>query len=149
MSLSVQRLGLWAASGKNRLQDIRQGCCSGELVTFEGQAVFSAEDYPSVRCLPSTYSYPFFFSLLCVIAQAVIPPRVSPCGICGGQSATGTGFPPSTSVPPCQYHSTAASPYAFNISSTLLNLSINSFVKIRIVSLLFSLLSRFLILSPL
>ena len=32
--------------------------------------------------------------------------RVSTCGVCGGQSDTATSFSPSTSVSPCQFHST-------------------------------------------
>jgi hypothetical protein len=41
-------------------------------------------------------------------AEAQFRSRVSPCWISGGQSGTGTGFSPSASVLPCQFHSIGA-----------------------------------------
>ena len=41
-------------------------------------------------------------------AEVRVRSPVSPCGVCGGQNVTGTGFPPNTSVFPPQFHSTGA-----------------------------------------
>jgi hypothetical protein len=41
-------------------------------------------------------------------AEARLRFRVSPNGICGEHSGTGTGFYSRTSVFPCQFHSTGA-----------------------------------------
>jgi hypothetical protein len=41
-------------------------------------------------------------------AKAKVGTRINPCGICGGQSGTGTGFSPSSSVFSSVFHSTAA-----------------------------------------
>jgi hypothetical protein len=43
-----------------------------------------------------------------VTAVARLRIQVSPCVICGGQSGTGSGFSPSTSAFPCQYHAANA-----------------------------------------
>ena len=47
--------------------------------------------------------------------------QATPCGICGIESHRGTGFSPTNSVFPCQYHSTIA-PYSFiHLPPTLYN----------------------------
>jgi hypothetical protein len=41
-------------------------------------------------------------------AETRVRIRVSPCGICSGQTASRTGISPSSLVFPCQYHCTVA-----------------------------------------
>jgi hypothetical protein len=50
----------------------------------------------------------WFFPVNFIPLDARVRSRLSPCGICGRQSGSGTGFSSSTSVFPCQFHSTGA-----------------------------------------
>ena len=43
--------------------------------------------------------------------EARVPSQISECEICGAQSGTKTGFPPTAWFSPCHYHSTNA-PYS-------------------------------------
>jgi hypothetical protein len=50
---------------------------------------------------------PWLRQLICQLltTEPQVQAQVSPCGICGVQSATGTGFSPNTAVFPYQYRS--------------------------------------------
>jgi hypothetical protein len=56
-----------------------------------------------------------------VTAKPNVQSHVNLCGICNGQSGTGTGFPPSTSLFHCQYHSASAPYLLIQLLQTLCN----------------------------
>jgi hypothetical protein len=62
----------------------------------------------SVQSLLCQQAVPRLKTLCCrpLTAEAQVRDRVKPCGICNGQSGNGTGFSPSSTAFPCQYHST-------------------------------------------
>jgi hypothetical protein len=43
-----------------------------------------------------------------LIPEARVQAEVNPCGICGGQCGTGTGYSQSSLVFPCRYHCSVA-----------------------------------------
>lgn len=56
--------------------------------------------------------------------------QATPCGICGAQSEPVTGFPPSISVFPCQYHS-ADAPYSYSFICHLYSIAL---IAVRILN---------------
>jgi hypothetical protein len=55
--------------------------------------------------MPNSRAMAQAVSLWPLTVEAQVRAWVDPCGICSGQSGTGAGFSPSSSVFPCQYHS--------------------------------------------
>jgi hypothetical protein len=58
-----------------------------------------------------------------ITADNWVRSQSNPCGCCDRQSGTGPGFCPSTSVFPCEYHSTNTREWFMPLSPTLYNLS--------------------------
>jgi hypothetical protein len=69
-------------------------------------AIFSLTLYCSVVTLCASRAMVQAVSRRPLAAEARVRSRISPCGICSGQSGTETDFSPSTSVFTCQFNST-------------------------------------------
>jgi hypothetical protein len=85
--------------------------------------------YPSLFLSPQTFCKWTVLHYNC--GGTIWMGHASPCGICGGQTGTRTGSSPSTSVFPCQYHSTIA-PHSFIYHQCCTNLATDSILKQRL-----------------
>jgi hypothetical protein len=83
-------------------------CLSGEFVVLMTDDLNAK--HPDLNSRLTTAPRPCDYAN----SEGRVRARVNPCGICGGQSGTATGFSPSSSVVPCQYNSTRA-PYSYII----------------------------------
>ena len=59
------------------------------------------------------------FKSLAYHPETHLQSQTSLCRVYGGHSGAGTGFPPNTSVFPCQYHSTSVPYILILLSPTL------------------------------
>jgi hypothetical protein len=77
--------------------------CNGSTTLKQNRNSFDTVGHAVVEAVPWLGS---------VTAEAWVRSQASQPEICGGKRGTGTDFPSSTSVFPCQYNS-ASDPYAF------------------------------------
>jgi hypothetical protein len=91
---------------------------------------FPSLDTRNSLCFSTFKKYDFYYiyigramaltvNLRPLSAEARVHARLSPYGICGGRSGTGTGFSPSSLISPCQYYSTVALLYHLEMNNRL------------------------------
>jgi hypothetical protein len=94
--------------GRRVIERLRYGCEDNIKIDYTQTGYDLDSLRPEQRTQPKGRAMAQVVSRRSLTAEAWVRARINPCGICGGQSGTGIGFSPSSSVFPCQYHSTVA-----------------------------------------